>query len=140
MSRRLLIGIFALIAVTMISIPFLSNRSESAIEITKVDPAFQAYVSAYTSGIISNESYIRVMLSEDYPGLITLDEATSEQYFSFSPEITGKTYWIDSRTLEFRPDARLASDQSYDVDFDLGKIVADIPENLKHMKFSFRTM
>lgn len=140
MSRKLLIGIFALIVVTMISIPFLSNRSESAIEITKVDPAFQAYVSAYTSGIISNESYIRIMLSEDYPGPITLDAPVTEEYFSFSPAIAGKTYWIDSRTIEFRPDQRLASDQSYDVDFDLGKLIATVPENLRHMKFSFRTM
>lgn len=140
MSKRLLTGIFAVIVITMLSIPFISNPSKSAIEITKVDPAFQAYVSAYTSGIISNESYIRVMLSEDYPGMITLDEAITEEYFSFSPEITGKTYWIDSRTLEFRPDARLLSDQSYDVDFDLGKLVTNVPENLQHMKFSFRTM
>src|ERR1044072_3660479 len=106
MSRKLLIGIFALIVITMVSIPFIAQRSESAIEITKVDPAFQAYVSAYTSGIISNESYIRIVLAEDYPGGITLDAPTTEEYFSFSPAIPGKTYWIDSRTIEFRRDQR----------------------------------
>ncbi|HTF05205.1 MAG TPA: MG2 domain-containing protein, partial [Bacteroidia bacterium] len=140
MSRRLLLGIFALIVVTMVSIPFLSNRSESAIEITKVDPAFRAYVSAYTSGIISNESHIRIMLSEDYPGPITLDAPVTEKYFTFDPDIPGKTYWIDSRTIEFRPDRRLTSDQSYNVEFALSKLITDLPENLQVMKFSFRTM
>lgn len=140
MSRKVLLGIFAVIVLTMVSIPFLSNRSESAVQITKVDPAFSAYVSAYTSGVISNESYIRIMLSEDYSGAITIDEAVTEEYFSFSPAIPGKAYWIDSRTIEFRPDARLSSDQSFDVDFALGKLVTGLAENLQHMKFSFRTM
>lgn len=80
------------------------------------------------------------MLSEDYSGPITLDEAVTEEYFSFSPEIPGKAYWIDSRTIEFRPDARLESDESFDVDFALGKLLTDLPENLQHMKFNFRTM
>jgi uncharacterized protein YfaS (alpha-2-macroglobulin family) len=140
MSRKFLLGIFVLIVATMISIPFIANRSESAVQITKVDPAFSGYVAAYTSGVISNESYIRVMLSEDYTGAITIDEAVTEEYFSFSPAIEGKAYWIDTRTIEFRPDKRLPSDQAYDVDFALSKLVANLPENLQRMKFSFRTM
>ena len=140
MSRKFLLGIFVLIVATMISIPFISNRSESAVQITKVDPAFSGYVAAYTSGVISNESYIRVLLSEDYSGPITIDEAVTEEYFSFSPAIAGKTYWIDSRTVEFRPDKRLPSDQEYNVDFALSKLITSLPENLQHMKFTFRTM
>lgn len=126
--------------ITMISIPFIANRSESAVQITKVDPAFSGYVAAYTSGVISNESFIRVMLGEDYTGAITIDEALTEEYFSFSPAIEGKAYWIDTRTIEFRPAKRMPSDQAYDVEFALVKLVADVPENLKTMKFSFRTM
>lgn len=140
MSRKLLLGIFAVIVLTMISIPFIANRSESAVQITKVDPAFSGYVAAYTSGVISNESYVRVMLTEDYTGAITIDEAVTEEYFSFSPAIPGKAYWIDTRTIEFRPDKRLNSDQAYDVDFSLGKLISGLAENLQHMKFSFRTM
>lgn len=140
MSRKVLLGIFAAVFIAMISIPFLANRSESAVQITKVDPAFSGYVAAYTSGVISNESYIRVMLSEEYTGAITIDEALTEEYFSFSPAIPGKAYWIDTRTIEFRPDKRLASNESYNVDFALSKLVANLPENLQHMKFSFRTM
>ena len=140
MSRKLLIGIFALIALAMISIPFISSRSESAVQITKVDPAFGAYVSAYTSGVISNESYIRIVLTEDYKGAITLNEATSETYFKVSPDVGGNSYWIDARTLEYRPSKRLSSGQDYQVEFMIGKLMPEIPQNLQVMHFSFKTM
>lgn len=140
MSKRILLAIAAIVIITMVAIPFLSQKSSSAVEVTKVDPAFGAYVSAYTSGTISNESYIRVTLANDYDGPITLDKPADENYFSFSPSIEGKTYWIDTRTLEFRPDKRLPSDQAYTASFALDKLVSDLPKELHTMKFSFRTM
>lgn len=140
MSKRILLALAAVVVLTMIAIPFLSHRGNSAVEMTKVDPAFGAYVSAYTSGTISNESYIRVTLANDYSGPITLDKPTEEKYFSFEPAIEGKTYWLDTRTLEFRPDKRLPSDQDYKVDFALEKLVTDVPKELQTMHFSFRTM
>ncbi|HTL81452.1 MAG TPA: MG2 domain-containing protein [Bacteroidia bacterium] len=140
MSRRLLLAIASVVVITMVIIPFISPKSNSAVEMTKVDPAFGAYVSAFTSGIISNESYIRVTLANDYTGPITLDKPTDENYFTFDPDISGKTYWIDTRTLEFRPDKRMPSDQNYNVEFDLGKLITDLPSNLQTLKFNFHTM
>ncbi len=140
MSRRVIIVLAAVVVLTMIAIPFLSPRSNSAVQLTKVDPAFSAYVSAFTSGTISNESYIRVSLAADYTGPITFDKPVEENYFSFDPGIEGKTYWLDSRTLEFRPAKRLASDQVYNAEFHLGKLITDLPAEMTVMKFSFRTM
>src|SRR5665213_2855671 len=140
MSKRILLALASIVILTMVAIPFISQKSNSAVEITKVDPAFGAYISAYTSGTISNESYIRVSLAADYKGTITLDKPIDETYFSFDPGIEGKTYWLDTRTLEFRPDKRLPSNVNYNVEFYLNKILPDVPENLATMKFSFRTM
>lgn len=140
MSRKILLALASVVVLAMVAIPFLSHRSNSAIEVTKVDPAFGEYVSAFTSGTISNESYIRVTLANDYSGPVTLDKPVDETYFSFSPSIEGKTYWLDTRTLEFRPDKRLPSDQSYTCEFYLDKLVSDVPKDLHTMKFSFRTM
>jgi hypothetical protein len=124
----------------MIAVPFISKNSKSAVQITKVDPAFSAYISAFTSGTISNESYIRVSLANDYTGPITLGKPTDETYFSFDPGIEGKTYWLDNRTLEFRPAKRLVSDQVFNAEFQVSKLISDLPENLSVMKFGFKTM
>jgi alpha-2-macroglobulin len=140
MSKRLLLILASIVVITMVAIPFFSGKSNSAVSFTQVDPAYGAYVSAYTSGTISNESVIRVTLTEDYTGTIALDKPTDENYFSFTPAIAGKTYWLDTRTLEFRPDNRLPSDQTYEAELDLKKILADIPDQFRNMKFGFRTM
>ncbi|MBI3512154.1 MAG: hypothetical protein HY064_15960 [Bacteroidetes bacterium] len=140
MSRRLLLALASMVVITMAIIPFIAPSSKSAVEFTKVDPAFSQWVSAFTSGIISNESRIRITLTNDYTGPITLDKPTAEEYFSFDPEIPGKTYWLDKRTLEFRPDQRMPSDQQYAVEFYLSKIVTNVPDKYSTMKFSFHTM
>ncbi|HLG02225.1 MAG TPA: MG2 domain-containing protein, partial [Bacteroidia bacterium] len=140
MSKRILLAITAIVVLTMVAVPFISHRSSSAVELTKVDPAFGAYVSAYTSGTISNESHIRVTLAEDYTGPVTLGEPVKESYFSFDPGITGKTYWLDTRTLEFRPEQRLPSNTDFQAEFHLDKILNDLPQGMQTMKFSFRTM
>ncbi len=140
MSKRVILALAAIVVLTMIAIPFISHSKKSAVEITKVDPAFSAYISAFTSGTISNESYIRVSLASDYTGPITFDKPVEEPYFSFDPAIEGKTFWLDSRTLEFRPDKRLSSDQVFNVEFDLSKLVTDVPKELGTMRFGFKTM
>lgn len=140
MSKRVILVLATIVVLTMIAIPCISTRSSSAVQVTKVDPAFSAYVSAFTSGTISNESYIRVSLASDYTGPITLDKPVEENYFSFDPAIEGKTYWLDNRTLEFRPAKRLASDQVFNAEFQLGKLIPDLPENMTVMKFGFHTM
>jgi alpha-2-macroglobulin len=140
MSKRLLLTLAAVVTLAMLAIPFLSQKSNSAVGFSKLDPAYAAYVSAYTSGVISNESYIRVTLAEDYKGAISLDKAETEKYFSFSPAIEGQLFWLDNRTLEFRPAQRLPSDQVYEAEFFLSKLVPEIPSNLKTMQFGFRTM
>ncbi len=140
MSKRVILVLATIVVLTMIAIPFIATRSNSAVQLTKVDPAFSAYVSAFTSGTISNESYIRVSLAADYTGPIILDKPIEEAYFSFDPAIEGKTYWLDSRTVEFRPAKRLNSDQVFNAEFQLGKLIPDLTSELAVMKFGFRTM
>lgn len=142
MSNRMLLAIATIVAIATFSLTFFSKKGNTrdSVSETQVDPAFSAYVSAYTSGTISNESTIRVRLANDYTGPIEYDKPVTEKYFDFDPSIEGKTYWVDSRTLEFRPDKRLPSDVAYEAEFFLGKLVNEIPKDLAIMKFGFRTM
>ncbi len=105
----------------------------------RVNPAFREYVQAVTSGIISTRSGIKIRLTEDANSSVSADFPVSETFFRFKPAIKGKTYWIDSRTLEFRPDEKLPPDKIYTAEFYLSKIVS-VPDSLKTMVFQFQTM
>lgn len=112
-----------------------SRNSNKALE---VDPAFGAYISGYTAGTISKANAIRIRLAADYPGEIKLNEPLKEKYFSFSPSIKGKTYWLDSRTLEFVPDQHLPSATKYTASFELSQLM-EVPDKFKTLNFSFST-
>ena len=59
--------------------------------------------------------------------------------FDFSPSVPGKAYWVDERTIEFRPQAKLVADQSYSADFRLDKVM-DVPSQFDNFKFTFQTI
>src|SRR4051794_9526664 len=85
----------------------------------EVDPAFSQYVDAYTTGIISKTSSIKITLAADAPTTHTVGEEVKERLFEFSPAIKGKAYWLDARSIEFKPDSWLAPDKLYEVNFSL---------------------
>lgn len=101
--------------------------------------AFAKYVEGYTTGVISRESAIRVRLAAQVNTLQQTNQEESRQLFSLSPSVKGKTYWIDARTVEFRPDADLKPGQAYVVKFDLGKIT-DVANDLKTFAFDFKVI
>ncbi|HEX5171173.1 MAG TPA: MG2 domain-containing protein [Cyclobacteriaceae bacterium] len=59
--------------------------------------------------------------------------------FSLSPAVSGKVFWIDKRTVEFKPDSRLASGQVYNVEFSLAKLRKVSPD-LEVFSFSFQVI
>ncbi|WAC39861.1 hypothetical protein [Pedobacter sp. SL55] len=99
---------------------------------------FAKYIDAYTSGIISKKSYIRVHLANSVSNTTDLGE-TDKKLFDFSPSIKGKTYWIDAQTLEFRPDENLEPDQNYEATLNLAKIFP-VEEKLEEFEFDFKVI
>src|ERR1700712_3391230 len=67
-----------------------------------VDPAYSKYVEAYTTGMISKTSAIRVQLASEASTTHTVGQPLTEQLFSLSPSIKGTAAWIDARTIEFK--------------------------------------
>ncbi len=104
-----------------------------------IDPAFSKYIEAYTSGVISKKNAIRIRLSTDANTTHTLNEAVKEDLFSFSPSVAGKAYWIDARTIEFKPDADLNPDELYEVSFQLGNVLT-VPSKFKKFKFNIEVI
>ena len=69
---------------------------------TEANPKFITYISAFTGGVISNQSNIRVELREPQHN-IKINEVLEDNPFRFSPSVDGEAFWIDGKTLEFRP-------------------------------------
>ncbi len=104
-----------------------------------VDPAYSQYIDAYTTGTVSKTGSVRIQLAQDAGTTHTVGEAVSEKLFSFSPSVKGKTTWLDARTIEFKPDTWLNSNQLYEVKFNLGK-VTKVPDKYSEFRFSMQTV
>ncbi len=102
----------------------------------RIDPGFSNYISAFTSGVISSESSIKIQLNQNYPAAKPDGNPISEVLFSFNPDIEGKAYWLDKRTIEFRPEKKLKSEEIYDAEFLLSKLI-DVPSKFKKLPFQF---
>lgn len=137
MSKRLLILIAGLTIAALIGLSVFSKTHSSPGE--KENPAFSAYISAYTSGMISNESTIRILLTNEMESPVEIGKPVDKKLFDFSPNIKGTAVWLDSRTIEFRPEERLPSNTSYKAEFFLSEIM-EVPGEFETFDFDFQTM
>lgn len=103
-----------------------------------VNPEFAAYISAYTSGLISTESSIKVILQSDYPLGINDDKSLKDQLLKFSPSIEGTAYLLDESIIEFIPKTKLKQGEIYTGKLELDKIHKNIPNDLKIFEFQFQ--
>ncbi len=99
---------------------------------------FAKYIDAYTSGIVSKKSNIRVHLASSVSNIADLGEV-KQDLFDFSPSIKGKTYWIDAQTLEFRPEEDLKPDQKYEATLNLDKVLP-VEKGLEEFEFDFKVI
>src|SRR5258708_14946478 len=125
--------------VIVVAALFYFNTGKGARNLTtSVDPAFGEYISEFTAGTISSSSPIRISLSKDIVDSSSVGREASS-LFDFSPSVKGKTVWLDKRTIEFRPAARLVSGQTYQVEFKLSKVM-QVPANLGTFEYTFQVI
>ena len=134
-KRKTLITIITSLVLILLVVYIVANDRK---KIT-IDPAFSKYIESYTTGVISKESPIRIRLASQVQVTHQQNEQVSDDLFDFSPSIKGKAYWIDARTIEFRPANKLDPEKSYTVDFDLGKLI-EVPNKFEHFKFGFQVV
>ena len=79
-------------------------------KIIEVDPEFSKYIDAYTSGVISKKNAIRIQLASDANTAHAVNETVKDALFTFSPSVEGKAFWVDARTIEFKPYKDLKAD------------------------------
>lgn len=98
---------------------------------------YAPFVSAYTGGIVSQSSPIRIELVQDQP-MVDLNNELKENPFSFSPSLKGKAYWVNNNTIEFVPEeGALKPGEMYEATFQLGDFVK-VESALEEFLFTFR--
>ena len=131
----LVVGISTLFLVTILFVFFPLHRSFGK----KVNPAFKAYVSGFTSGVISSASTIKIELTSDVIDSSTVGKQVKDELFSFSPSIEGNAFWINRHTIEFRPKTHLIQNEKYDAEFYLSKVL-HVPDSMQVFEFGFHVM
>jgi uncharacterized protein YfaS (alpha-2-macroglobulin family) len=105
----------------------------------KINPEFRNYISAFTSGVISAESVIKIKLRDKLSGELKVGEQLDMDLFEFSPKIKGAAFLTNEKSIEFRPEEPMVSGQTYEAEFNLFKLV-DVNNDLKVFEFQFRTI
>lgn len=126
--KKVTILLFALLCL-------FSCNEETKVSKIIVDAGFSSYVNAFTSGVISSNSNIKVILAQPFDKAIA-GEMLKENIFNFEPEIKGNAYWLDNQTVEFRPENHLPSGQSFKATFNLSELIA-VSEAFKKLEFGF---
>ena len=81
------------------------------------DPAFAAYVQAYTGGVVSEGTALRIELATPVP----MDRQT-DGLFSFRPALSGTERWLSPTVVEFVPDSWKPG-TVYEGTFEVGKVL-----------------
>lgn len=107
---------------------------------SKSNAKYQYYVSAYTSGIISATSPIRLRFANDVVRLEEVGGTAPNDVVTFQPAIEGSFVWEDRKTLLFKPASWLPSGQFYTAIADLKKIYPNIQKDLQQLQFDFKVI
>lgn len=130
----------AVVAVLVVAVFYYQKAKSKPAYESAINPAFGEHISSYTAGIVSSGSTIHIILAEDAVDSLEIGQEASAKLFEFSPSIPGKAIWIDRRTVEYRPTARLSSGQVYEVDFFLSKLVDNLPADLRTFTYNFQVI
>lgn len=99
---------------------------------------FVAYVSSYTSGIISSNAEIKVTLAKKAADAVP-GEKVQEKVLEFEPAIAGAAYWEDAFTIAYRPEGKLEGGRKYKARLQLDKLV-ETPKEKREFRFVFQVM
>ena len=98
---------------------------------------FATFIKAYTGGIISDKSTIRIELASDIPEA-TPGADIKDGILTFSPPVKGTTRWLTTNIIEFIPETgALKSGQSYTGKLQLDKIQKVAARKFRKFQFSF---
>ncbi len=98
-----------------------------------------SYIYAYTSGVVSKTTPIRVRFTQNAATLDQVGQPVDKGIYHLTPEIEGQAIWEDTRTLLFEPATYLTSGTDYTLKVRLNKLFEDAPKKANQFSMPFRT-
>ena len=135
--RKMAVAVLA-IAVAVAGIFYFTTSTGKKSPSLFVNPAFAEFINSYTTGVIPSSSVLTIAFPKEMVDSAQLGQQSDQKLFDIQPSVGGKTFWVDQRTVEFRPDKRMVSGQLYSVRFLLSALIDDLPEDLKTFEYSFQ--
>lgn len=135
MNRKALVAANILLVAVFLLLNTSCNRNR---KLRKPDAAFAPYITAYTGGIVSAYSDVKIRFADEVAD--TTIDLNKGDLFTIYPKVEGKLVWADAFTLQFKPDKPLDADEIYDIDLKANKLLKNLPAKLKTFSFSFKTI
>jgi uncharacterized protein YfaS (alpha-2-macroglobulin family) len=102
-------------------------------------PAYHPMIDAFTSGIISSESTVKIRFAEPIADSVEVNSSLSKGIITIDPPVDGSAYYIDRQTIGFRPEGRFRQGTAYDVQVRLDKLFP-AKNTAKTFDFRFHTI
>src|SRR5690554_1527908 len=136
-GRGLFLVFLMIIICTVIIISCQQEEKEEAFLLQDTEMG----ISHLSTGMIKADSLIVVRFREEQVKDEILNKELKAEFFSFTPEIKGKNYWEDTRTLVFKPDVPLYKKMNYHATLSLKEIFPELEEGvLDKLEFHFQTL
>lgn len=135
MKRFILLLPVPLVGIVLLVVHACSSSSP---EIIKVDPGFKEYISGYSSGMMSREGEVLIVLEDQIPAGKKISNKQLQKLLTISPEVKGKVVLDENRMIQFIPDAPLPSGQFFTVSLQLDAFTKVKP-GFEEFQFQFST-
>lgn len=120
-------------------IALFSNGCRSSNKVSSAE--FGKYISGFTSGKVDLDGEIKIELSADIIDSIPTekkDSAFLKDHIRISPKVKGSFYWINYRTIGFKPTNIYDQFRNYHVKFELGDFIKTTSK-FQTFEFNFET-
>jgi len=134
--RKSLRRFFYLLVISMLTILSCKNDVGTSGKITE---ELSAYIYAYTSGVISKASPIKIRFAQPVIEKSSIG-TVAQNILRFTPNIEGEAIWEDAQTVRFEPASYLKSKTTYKGVLNLEDVYANLPSHLAKFQFEFQTI
>ncbi len=127
------------VAITLSACSTKTERHTQSDNVLTRNPAFAAFVTSYTGGLIKRKEPIIITLANEIADSSLWNKEADANLLEVKPKLAGKLTWQDGRTLTFSPAEPIPAGTTYEAELNLGKLY-DIPDqDLRTFKFGFET-
>jgi uncharacterized protein YfaS (alpha-2-macroglobulin family) len=98
--------------------------------------AFQEYIYAFTANAISKDDPVKIRFATHLVSKDMAGKEADKKILKVYPSVNGKTWWEDTQTLVFSPDAAFSSGEEYSFSIAMDRLFEEIPSALREFNFN----